>query len=178
MLQSPSWIHSRCRVFSGAIAAVVVATTTAGQAHAVSGGAPLNGRYLVTSTGDWAQTNEVYHDEQTDRQVWTITSSCVDSSSCTGKVTSSQGWSADLRYHDSWWTVTRVVDNWEPCQDGTAAPGTQRYQFWGVDRATGAEDDSNSTLLVGNNITSGASGACGINKQLVIHLPLRLQLIN
>jgi hypothetical protein len=42
----------------------------------------LNGRFLVTSNGDWAKTNDVYHDEQTVRQVWSITSSCVDAATC------------------------------------------------------------------------------------------------
>lgn len=161
-----------------ALAGLAAAVMAAGQAHAVPGGTPLNGRYLVTSNGDWAQTNEVYHDENTVRQVWTITSSCADSSNCIGKVTSSQGWSSDLKYFDSWWTVTRVVENWEPCQDGSATAGVQRFQFWGIDRATGMQDDSNSTFLAGNDVTSGKSGACGINKQLVINLPLHLQKID
>jgi hypothetical protein len=170
--------HRRCRYLGRALAAVVVVTAMVGRAQAVPGGTPLNGRYLVTSNGDWAQTNEVYHNEKTVRQEWTITSSCADSSSCTGKVTSSQGWSADLRYFDSWWTVTHAVEKWEPCPDGSAAPGKQHFQFWGVDRATGFEDESNSRFLVGNDVTYGVSGSCGISRQQVINLPLRVQKID
>jgi hypothetical protein len=91
-----------------ALALVGITASSASIAKARVGGAPLNGRYLVTSNGDWAKTNEVYHDETTARQVWTITSSCVDSTSCTGQVSSSEGWSADISYDGSWWVVDRI----------------------------------------------------------------------
>lgn len=164
-------------------AAAIVASATGlflgpAQAHAIVGGAPLNGRYLVISNGQWAQTNDVYHDEQTVRQEWTINSSCTDSSTCSGTVHSSLGWSAELRYVDSWWTINRELNGWEPCPDGSATPGHQHYQFWGVDTKTGLEDDSNSTLLAGNDITYGDSGACGVNRQLVVNVPVRLQKID
>ncbi|WP_319448167.1 MULTISPECIES: hypothetical protein [unclassified Mycobacterium] len=165
---------SRAMVIVAATA--VVAVTSAPSAQARPGGSPLNGRYLATSNGDWATTNDVYRDETTVRQVWTITSSCVDSTSCTGQVSSSAGWTADLRYDGAWWVIERVVDGWEPCADGTSAPGDQKYHFWGVDPA-GQTDDTNTTLLAGSDTTFGRSGACGINKLLVITLPMRLQRI-
>lgn len=146
-------------------------------AGARQGGSPLNGRYLVTSNGDWAKTNEVYHDEDTVRQVWTITSSCVDSARCTGQVSSNEGWSADLGYDGAWWILDRVVPNWQPCPDGTSSPGDQKYRFYGVDDA-GQVDDTNTALLGGHDTTFGHSGACGVNKQLVIALPMRLQKID
>jgi hypothetical protein len=62
--------------------------------------------------------------------------------------------------------------------DGTAAPGDQKYQFGGLDAASGQTDDTNTAVLVGNDTTFGHSGACGINKPLVIALPLRLQRID
>jgi hypothetical protein len=141
------------------------------------GGTPLNGRYLATSNGDWATTNDVYHDETTVRQVWTITTSCVNSMSCTGSVSSSAGWTADLNYDGAWWFIDRSVPNWQPCRDGTFASGDQKYRFWGVE-ATGQTDDANTALLAGNDTTFGHSGDCGVNKVLVIALPLRLQRID
>jgi hypothetical protein len=137
-------------------------------------GSALNGRFLVTSNGDWAKTNDIYRDEQTVRQVWTVASSCVDPTTCSGKVTSSQGWSADMRFASPSWVVDRVVGNWQPCPDGTAAAGAQQYRFWGVG-PTGEVVDTNMTMLAGSDTTTGKSGDCGINRPLVISLPLRLQ---
>lgn len=134
----------------------------------------LNGRFLVTSIGNWAQTNDVYHDEQTVRQVWTIASSCVDPTSCSGKVSSSQGWSADVHFGSSWWQVDRVLDNWQPCSNGTAATGYQRYRFWAVG-PDGLLSDTIGAVLGGTDTTYGTSGDCGINRRLEITLPLRLQ---
>ena len=53
-------------VIAGATAAVVTASVgVAAQAHASNYGIELNGQYLVTSNGDWAKDNEVFHDEKT-----------------------------------------------------------------------------------------------------------------
>jgi hypothetical protein len=164
-----------------AVSAVVVALCAAMPpvpplAYAREGGSPMNGRYLVTSNGGMAKTNDVFHDEQTIRQVWTVTSSCVDSTACTGRAISSQGWSADLKYDGAWWVVSHVVPDWQPCPDGTAAAGHQIFRFWGVDPA-GQTDDSNTTFLAGSDTTSGRSGDCGINKVLSIVMPIRVQQI-
>jgi hypothetical protein len=165
------------RTVAAAAALVCLSASSVPTAAARVGGSPLNGRYLATSNGDWAKINEIYHDRPTIRQVWTITSSCVDSTNCSGQVDSSQGWRADVKYDGSWWFVDRVVPNWEPCPDGTAVPGDQKYRFWSVD-ATGQTDDTNTALLAGSDTTFGPSGACGVNKPLVISLPLRLQRID
>jgi hypothetical protein len=157
----------------GVVAISVLAAPVAG-ADDPTAGAALNGRFVVTSDGDRAKTNEIFHNEQTVRQVWTITSSCDDPTSCSGKVTSNQGWSADLRFAPSWWAVDRVLNNWQPCRDGTAARGFQKYRFYGVD-SDGQLVESNATVLAGSDTTFGTSGDCGINRQLMISLPLRLQ---
>lgn len=156
---------------------VVLSAVLAPSAQAHEGGSPINGRYLATSNGDQAKTNDVYHDEKTVREVWTITSTCIDSMNCTGQVSSSQGWSAPLNYDGVWWGVGHVVDNWQPCPDDTSASGDQQFRFWGVD-AIGMTDDENAALLGGTNTTYGRSGDCGVNKQLIITLPLRLQKID
>jgi hypothetical protein len=75
----------------------------------------------------------------------------------------------------AFWVVDRVVPNWEPCPDGTSAPGTQKYVFWGWDPANSERNMKIVDLLVGRDTTKGPSGACGINKPLVIELPMRLE---
>lgn len=159
--------------FTTAVVLTVIAASTIAPAQAREGAA-LSGQYLVTSNGGWAKVNEVFRPRDIVRQVWTVTTSCPDSMNCAGRVSSSQGWSADIRYDGSWWLVKRALDQWEPCPDGSAAPGDQQYQFWGVN-AEGQVDDGNVTLLAGNDVTFGQSGSCGKNKVLVISYPLRLQ---
>src|SRR5262249_53529772 len=56
----------------------------------------INGTYLATSNGDWARTNDSYHDEATVRSTWTITSTCPTPTSCYGTVVSDQGWTAKI----------------------------------------------------------------------------------
>ncbi len=171
-------------VTAGALAAIVVVGSvgTATPAYASNYGVELNGTYRVTSNGDWAKTNDVFIDEPTVVQTWTMTSSCTSPLICTGEVKSDQGWTAPLNLGGAegpgsfgdFWVVDRVVDNWEPCPDGTAAPGAQKFMFWGVDPLTGQRNMKMVNLLAGRDTTKGPSGACGINKPLVIDLPVRL----
>lgn len=162
----------------GACAATLVAATgVAAQAHA-SGpyGIELNGQYLVTSVGGMSKTNEVFHDEQTVRQVWTTTSTCESPTSCTGHLTSSLGWEADMVYTEDRWVIRRTIPNWEPCADGTASPGRQEFRFWVVD-SNGQRYPSDGSLFGGYDETYGLSGACGRNLPLVIKMPVRVQRI-
>jgi len=171
-------------VTAGALAAIVVVGSvgTATPAYASNYGVELNGTYRVTSNGDWAQTNQVFIDEKTVVQTWTMTSSCTSPQVCTGEVKSDQGWTAPLNLGGAegpgsfgdFWVVDRVVDNWEPCPDGTAAPGAQKFMFWGVDELTSQRNMKMVNLLAGRVTTKGPSGACGINKPLVIDMPVRL----
>ena len=64
------------------------------------------------------------------------------------------------------WKVSRTVENWEPCIDGTALTGTQSFIFW-----RGYPDRSQ---YVGWDKTEGPSGACGFNKVLDVEMPLKL----
>ena len=115
-------------VFGVALAASVV--VGAPPAHADPGdGIALNGTYTAFSDGVWAKTNDSYHDERSVTQTWTITSTCSTYQDCAGRVTSDQGWSADMKYMSGSWIVRRTVDNWEPCIDGTATPGAQIFTF-------------------------------------------------
>ena len=117
----------------------------------------INGVFTAVSDGQWAKTNESFRDEATVTSTWTISSACSTYQDCTGTVASDQGWTADLVYVSGRWRVVRTVENWEPCPDGTAAPGEQSFTFWparndAVDRYT---------HLAGWDRTVGPSGACG-----------------
>lgn len=134
--------------------------------HADPGdGIALNGTYTAVSDGVWATTNLSYHDERSVTQTWTVTSTCSTYQDCTGRVSSDQGWSADLLYTSGSWRVRHTVDNWEPCIDGTATPGEQTFTFW-----KGYPDPA----LKGWDTTLGPSGACGYNRQLSVRMPFTL----
>jgi hypothetical protein len=162
--------------------AVVGSVGTATPAHASNYGVELNGTYRVTSNGDWAKTNDVFINEPTVVQTWTVTSSCTSPITCIGEVKSDQGWTAPLKLGGveapgqvgDYWVVDHIVPNWEPCPDGTAATGAQKFWFWGVDQLTGNRDNKRVDMLTGRDVTKAASGACGINKPLMIDMPVRL----
>ena len=108
--------------------AVVGSVGTATPAYASNYGVELNGTWRVTSNGDWAKTNDVFINEPTVVQTWTMTSSCTSPHTCIGEVRSDQGWTAPLKLGGveapgavgDYWVVDHVVPNWEPCPDGTA----------------------------------------------------------
>ena len=43
----------------------------------------LNGTYVATSNGQWAQTNDIYRDEASVRSTWTISTTCSTPVECT-----------------------------------------------------------------------------------------------
>jgi hypothetical protein len=110
-----------------------------------------------------AQMNYAFHEEATVTSIWTISSTCSDPMDCTGRVSSDQGWSANLRLvGGALWFVVHDVENWERCQDGATAPGHQQFKF---------TVDEN---LSGWDYTVGPSGACGANRWLVVEMPFKL----
>ncbi len=136
-------------------------------------GNPVNGTFIATSVGEWAKQNEAFLDQPTVRSTWTIHSSCQTYQDCTGQVTSDQGWTAPMTMHDgSLWFVRRDVPNWEQCDDGTAVTGRQTFTFTPVG-ADGLVQQGSSTLA-GQDKTVGPSGACGVNRWLVVNMPFRL----
>ena len=141
-------------------------------AHGTGDGAAINGTFTATSNGEWAQSNEAYHNEATVRSTWTIATTCTTPIDCTGTVKSDQGWSANIYTTNVQWYVKRDLPNWEHCPDGTAAPGHQVYRFAQV----GADGylDRNSTTYAGEDVTTGPSGACGVNDWLQIESPFKL----
>ncbi len=137
----------------------------------------INGRYRATSIGEWAKTNERYHDEATVTSIWTISSSCSTFQECRGTVVSDQGWSAPLEMHDGVaWYVRHDVPNWETCPDGTSFTGHQTFYFYPVN--TSGTPEIGSPVLAGKDKTIAASGACRINQWLDIELPFRLDKIS
>lgn len=136
----------------------------------------LNGIYTATSIGDWAQTNDVYHDQATVRSMWTISTTCTTPVDCTGKVNSDQGWSEDVNIHGSEYVVKHDIPNWEPCLNGTSRTGHQTYRFYPVDEQ--GRVSVGSTVLAGIDRTLGESGACGINKALEVTIPFRLEKVS
>ena len=129
-------------VTAGALAAIAVVGSvgTATPAHASNYGVDSTAP-IGSPNGEWAKTNDVFIDEPTVVETWTMTSSCTSPNKCTGEVTSDQGWTAPLKLSGvevpgsvgDFWVVDHIVDNWQPCPDGTAAPGAQKFLFWGVD---------------------------------------------
>jgi hypothetical protein len=154
------------------LAAAVIGGST--PAHADVNNPAINGTFQATSNGEWARTNDSYHDEATIRSTWTITSSCVNPITCSGTVTSDQGWTANLIHAPSMWKVIRDLPNWETCGDGTAATGRQIFTFYPVGSDLSLLVDPNSTTFSGEEVTTGPSGACGVNNELQIILPFKL----
>jgi hypothetical protein len=142
-------------------------------ASASDGDWGINGTFRAQSNGDWAQSNDQYHDEATVISQWTISTTCTSPTNCAGTVTSDLGWTAPIATTSGQWFVTRELPTWEPCADGTFGHGEQKYRFYQV-AATGDQVDSKSTTFAGEDKTVGDSGACGRNKSLVITLPFRL----
>jgi len=137
----------------------------------------INGTYTATAIGDWARTNEVYHQEAVVRSTWKITSSCSTAQDCKGQVSSDQGWSAPLTMHDGlMWTVERHIPNWETCPDGTTFSGRDVIWFIPSDPDTGY-NVLGSPVLAGREHTTGPSGVCGTNAPLYIDQPFRLDKI-
>ncbi|MCW1820171.1 hypothetical protein A5731_14620 [Mycolicibacterium conceptionense] len=133
----------------------------------------LNGTYIATSNGEWAKTNDIFHDEASIRGTWTISTTCSYPSECTGTVDTDWGWSAPIYKKSGVWYVKKTVDNWQPCGDGTAGPGLQVYRFFPSNKDATATDPSSTTLL-GEDSTTGVSGSCGSSRVVFITMPFKL----
>jgi hypothetical protein len=171
---------------AGAVCAVVGLLGTASPVHATDYGVALNGTYRAFSNGEWAQTSAgpngaggamVYIDQPSKMETWTVTSDCISPIECIGEVRSDAGWTGALLFNGDSWRIDRDIPNWEPCPDGTAAPGHQNFALWGFDPNT-TEKNKSRDLIVGWERTLAPSGACGYNKPVVTQLPVRLELMS
>jgi hypothetical protein len=163
---------------AAAIAVAVALAMGLGTAPAdAQSSAPLNGRFLAISNGEWAQTNDSYHDEGTVRSTWTISSTCTQGDECSGQVSSDLGWTAPLRKQNDTWIVDRDLPDWAPCADGTSVTGHQKIRFWRVNTDGSQDYSGQSPIFAGEDKTVGPSGACGKSQWLAIRMPFSLEQI-
>lgn len=157
--------------------AVMTGVLVVGFGHPLSASASddwaLNGTYTATSNGEWASTNDVFHDEKSVRSTWTISTVCSYPTECEGTVKSDWGWTAPIYQTGGDWYVKRVVPGWETCQDSPAADGFQVFRFHGSS-PDGANTVPNTSFLVGSDSTTGAQGGCGRGLPLFITMPFKL----
>ncbi|WP_245831459.1 hypothetical protein [Mycobacterium terramassiliense] len=153
--------------------AIAVALAAPAVADASTDGWGLNGTFKATSVGNWAQTNDVYHDETGVTSTWTIATTCSSRVDCSGQVNSDAGWTAPIYTRSGEWLVKRALPHWEHCRDDTTADGLQTYRFYPAD-FTGRAQPEGRTTFIGWDKTVAPSGACGINQPLVINMPFQL----
>jgi hypothetical protein len=167
------------KIAAGALRAIVIAASLAVTpvARASDFGVEINGTYRVTTDGGWAQVNDVYKDEPTIVETWTMSSSCVSPVECEGTAVSSGGWTARVWYGfpNFYWVVDRNIPQWQFCPDGTTAPGEQRFQFAGFDPIATERIMTITNFMIGRQRTISPSGSCGRNQPLVIETPLKLE---
>ena len=147
----------------GLAIAVIVALSLVSPRPAAAASWGLNGQYVATSNGQYAKTNEQYSDEAVVRTRWTISTTCIDPTDCTGTVTSDAGWSAPIYARSGLWFVKHPIANWRRCDDGTFADGLQTFQFYPGDLVTGQVVPPSQTpsAWLGQDATRSPSGACG-----------------
>src|ERR1700741_2775403 len=118
----------------------------------------VNGTYTATVIGDWAQTNQVYHQEAVVRSTREITSSCSPRQACTGQVVRDQAWTAPLTMQDGLnWYVKHDIPNWQTCPDGSVFSGHDVIYFYPANPDTG-ENTLGSPVLAGRARTTGHAG--------------------
>ncbi len=160
-----------------ALIALIAATVPAVASVAAPGSAgaspdeAINGRFVATSIGNMAKTNDAFKPEALKQHVWTVATTC-DLVYCSGSVTSDEGWTTAITKQSDIWLVNLAIPNWGPCPDGTPFPAEQTYRF----TPTGPDGHSltGSPVLSGEEYTVGVSGACGIGQPLRIRMPFRL----
>lgn len=155
------------------LAAAITGVATTPIAQADNPGWGLNGTYTATSNGEWARKNEVFLDQASLRSTWTVSTQCSYPGECTGTVDSDWGWTAPIYQKSGVWYVKHTVEGWIPCPDGSTVPGLQVFHFKPM-TPEGANFDLTSTTLVGEDVTTGPSGACGVNKPVYINMPFKL----
>jgi hypothetical protein len=161
------------RIVTGLTAAGLIACfTTAAPAHAADKWS-LNGTFTATSNGEWARTNDVFRNQVSVRAIWTISSQCSYPTECTGTVTSDQGWTAPIYQTGGEWYVKHVVPQWIPCADGSKFDGLQVFRFKAM-TPDGDNTDPTSNTLIGEDATTGPSGACGRSLAVYITMPFKL----
>ncbi|OBI78513.1 hypothetical protein [Mycobacterium sp. E740] len=162
--------------------AVFGSLATSTPAHADDFDIALNGTYRVMSDGEWAKRGmtpggaDVFFDQKTVVQTWTISTECVSPIECSGTVQSDLGWTGTIRLKD-FWIIDHDIPNWLPCPDGSSAPGHQKFIVSGWNPARNERNVKITDFLMGRDQTKGPSGACGTNQPVVIEMPVKMQKI-
>ncbi|MCW1960028.1 MAG: hypothetical protein KIH64_016070 [Mycobacterium sp.] len=159
-------------VAAGAAMSVIAGVATATPSLAADKWS-LNGTYTATSNGEWAKSNDIFHNQASVRATWIIESQCSYPTECTGTVTSDQGWTAPIYQTGGEWYVKHVVPRWIPCADGSTADGFQVFRFKAM-TPDGSTTDPSSNTLIGEDATTGPSGACGRSLAIFITMPFKL----
>ncbi|KAA0107491.1 hypothetical protein [Mycolicibacterium sp. P1-5] len=133
----------------------------------------INGTFAMSSNGEWAKINGRYQDQPSERNTWTISTTCISPTECTGTVTSDAGWSAPIYTTNSLWYVKRTIPDWRFCADGAAIEGFQEYKIYPV--GTDGHYDGASDEYTGVNRVIGPSGSCGRNQWPVIEMPIYMK---
>jgi hypothetical protein len=169
-------VKSGCLVTAASVLLLVNSAPAGADSPELKGA--LNGTFRALSNGDLAKSNDMFYDQPTVIATWTITSTCSNPTDCTGTITSDQGWSEPIYKMSGLWNVKHVVKNWAPCPDGSAPDALQHFRFYAVNAHTGQGDNSQNDLFAGLDDTTGPSGACGVNKPLLISMPFALSRIS
>src|ERR1700756_3019478 len=77
--------------------------------HADINSPAINGTYLAMRAGEWARSQDTYHDEASIQSVWTISTTCENPIACSGTVISDQGWTANIIHKPGLWKVVREL---------------------------------------------------------------------
>ena len=157
---------------AGAGVAIIASLNMSLPAQAADGAPAINGSYRAVSNGEWATTNDRYRDEAVVQSTWTISSTCSSPTECTGSVTSDAGWTNDIYTTNGMWYLKRKIQNWQPCSDGTTAPGLQTFRFYPAN--SNGQFDYKSTTFAGEDLTMSPSGSCGRSLPVVIRMPFSL----
>src|ERR1044072_5631771 len=87
---NPIKVHSAAAIFT--MLALLLAPSAGAEYEEYA----MNGTFSVVSNGEWARMNDRYQDEPTVRSTWTVDTVCSSAITCSGKVTSSLGWTEDI----------------------------------------------------------------------------------
>ncbi|MGY4711636.1 Rv2253/PknI dimerization domain-containing protein [Mycolicibacterium sp. CBM1] len=160
-----------------AVAAVFGAVALVGLSCATPAAAAedwgINGTFATSSNGDWAKVNERYQDQPSERSTWTISTTCISPTECSGTVQSDAGWAAAIYTTDGLWYVKRTIPNWRFCADGAAIEGFQEYKIYPI--GPDGRYDVAGDEYTGQNRVIGPSGSCGRNQWPVISMPFYMK---
>lgn len=123
-------------------------------------GSPLNGTYTATTDNGKRTVNGLPTPTPNEVSTWTITSECTGTDTCTGQVTSDQGWNAPAEFAHGRWTVKFDKPDAVQCPNGPSVPATVAYSF-------------DVRTLTGISTVVNAMGSCGPG-QIVIQAPWAL----